>query len=79
MALDHRLTHLQALLYEILALWADPVPEVHLSRADLFILLKGDVPANHVIEENSKRPDGGRGAVIAVQPDPLRRGVDSGA
>jgi hypothetical protein len=53
--------------------------ELNLSRADLLVLLEGDVAADHVVEEDAKRPDGGGVAVVAVATDPLWRRINSRA
>lgn len=54
----------------------DLSPEVDSSPQDLLVLLEGDVPADHVIEQHAERPDGGRAAVISVRLDPLWRTID---
>ena len=67
---------LQAAPDKTLALLRDAPPEVELGVADLLVLLEGDVPADHVVEEDAQGPDGGRHPVVAGAPDPLRGGVD---
>lgn len=47
-----------------------------MSSADLLVLLKGDVPTDHVVEQNPQGPDGGRAAVVTVELDPLGGAVD---
>lgn len=59
--------------------WGDPPPEEEAAPQDLLVLLEGDVPAHHVIEQHAQGPDGGRAPVVAVVADPLRRAVHPGA
>ena len=47
-----------------------------LGRADLLVLLEGDVAADHVVEEDAQRPHGGGWAVVPIEADPLWRGVN---
>lgn len=47
-----------------------------MSSADLLVLLKGDVPTDHVVEQDPQGPDGGRAAVVTVELDPLGGAVD---
>lgn len=46
-----------------------------MSSQDLFVLLKGDVPTHHVIQQHTEGPHGGRATVVAAESDPLRRTV----
>ena len=57
---------LQAPPDEILALVRQPRPEADLGGANLLVLLKRDVPADHVIEQDAQGPHGGRRPVVAV-------------
>ena len=74
-------------LFTYLGLRRDPLcrpvavlePEVDLGLADLLVRLEGDVPADHVVEEDSQGPDGGGIAVILTEQDPLGGSVDAGA
>lgn len=52
--------------------------EPHICRADLLVLLEGDVPAHHVVEEDSQAPDGGLLSLVSGASDPFGRSVDSG-
>ena len=67
----------QAPLDEVAALSRQTDAEVNLRRADLLVLLEGDVAADHVVEEDAQRPHGGRRAVVSVETDPLWRGIYS--
>merc|ERR1712080_119923 len=42
---------------------------------DLLVLLEGDVPTDHVGEEDAEGPHGGRDPMVARAPYPLGRGV----
>ena len=44
---------------------------------DLVVLFEGNVPADHVVEEDAQRPDGGWTAVVPPLADPFRRRVDA--
>ena len=52
--------------------------ELQLTTADLLVLLEGDVATDHIEEEDPQGPDSGAVSMVLVEPDPLRRGVDSG-
>lgn len=39
--------------------WGDPPPEEETAPQNLLVLLKGNVPAHHVIKQHTQRPDGG--------------------
>ena len=52
--------------------------EPHIGRADLLVLLEGDVAADHVVQEDAQGPDGGGLGVVLGSPDPLGRRVHSG-
>ena len=67
----------QAPLDEVSALSRQTDAELDLRRADLFVLLEGDVAADHVVEEDTQRPHGGRRAMISVQTDPFWRRIHS--
>ena len=41
----------------------------------LFVRLEGDVPADHVVEEDAEGPDGGLVPVVLPTLDPLGWGV----
>ena len=62
---------------KVLALVRQARSEVDLGIADLLILLKGNVSADHVVEENAKGPNGGRVAVIPAVSDPFWWGINS--
>ena len=66
----------QAPLDEVAALSRQADAEVDLGRADLLVLLEGDVAADHVVEEDAQRPHGGGWAVVPIEADPLWRGVN---
>lgn len=72
-------SQLQALPNEIPAFVGDPVAEIELRGTYLLVLFEGDVAADHVVEEDAERPNGGAETVVAVEADPLRRGVDASA
>lgn len=59
--------------------WGDPPAEEDAAPENLLVLLKGNVPAHHVIEQHAQRPHGGRAPVVAVVADPLGRAVHAGA
>jgi len=44
----------------------------------VLVLLEGDVPTDHVEEEDAEGPHGERIGRVAGEPDPLGRGVNSG-
>lgn len=52
-------THGQTPLDEVLALERDAASEEELSPDDVLVLLEGDVPADHVVEQHAQGPDGG--------------------
>ena len=68
----------KALGDQILALVRDEIVEAEVGGADLLVRLKGDVAADHVIEEDPEGPDGGLVAVVLVALDPFGGRVDSG-
>ena len=70
--------HSEALPHQILALPRHAVPEPQLCRADLLVALEGDVPADHVVQEDAEAPHRGALPVVAVVADPLRRRVHAG-
>lgn len=51
--------HGQAPLDEVLALERDAPSEEELASDDVLVLLEGDVPTHHVVEQDTQRPDGG--------------------
>ena len=53
--------------------------EVYLGIADLLVFLEGDVALDHVVEEDAKRPDSERVALVSRASNPFRGGVYSGA
>ncbi len=59
----------------------DPVRVVEgdVRGADLLVRLEGNVPVDHVVQEDAQGPDGGGVAVVAPEQDPLRRRVHAGA
>merc|ERR1712165_426223 len=50
-----------------------------LSSFDLGVRLKGNVSADHVVEEDSQRPDGQTVSSVTTELDPLRRRVNTGS
>ena len=54
------------------------IAELQLPTADLLVPLEGDVTTDHVEEEDPQGPHGGAVSMVLVEPDPLRRRVDSG-
>lgn len=66
-------------LDEVLALVGEAGAELDLSGADLLVLFEGDVSADHVIEEDSKRPDGSGVAMVTAAPNPFWWGIDASA
>lgn len=44
---------------------------------DLLVVLERDVAADHVVEQDSEGPDGGRDCLVLTPTDPLRRTVDA--
>jgi hypothetical protein len=65
--------------YEILALVSESRSELEVGVADLLVLLEGDVPADHVVEEDAQAPDGSGNAVVAAIANPLWWSVNSGS
>lgn len=53
----------------------NPPSEEELSPDDVLILLEGDIPADHVVEQHAQGPDGGWTAMVAMVADPLWRAV----
>ena len=47
--------------------------------ANLFVRLEGDVPDDHVVQEDPQAPDGGLIAVVLVALDPFGWSVDTGS
>ena len=73
-----RLLHTQTSCDQVPAGSRDLSAELQLTTADLLVLLEGDVATDHVEEEDPQGPDSGAVSMVLVEPDPLRRGVDSG-
>lgn len=57
----------------------DSPSEEHLPSEDLLVVFERDVPAHHVVEQDTQGPDGGRAPVVSVVFDPLRGAVHSGS
>lgn len=55
--------------------WRDLPPEEELLQHDGMVVLEGEAPADHDVQQHAQGPDGGRMAVVAAQPDPLGRAV----
>ena len=49
--------HSKALPYKVLALRRNPVSEPEFRNTDLLVRLEGDVATDHVVEEDTQRPD----------------------
>ena len=62
---------------EGLAVGGDGAAQVDLGRANLVVLLEGDVAAHHVVEEDAEGPDCEWSRLVPVAPDPLRWRVHS--
>ncbi len=62
---------------QVLALVGQTGAELDLGHADLLVLLEGDVAADHVVQQDAQRPDGGWVAMVPRAADPLRRSVHS--
>lgn len=54
----------EALANQILALRGHSAVKVGSGAQNLLIILKGDVPADHVVEEDAQRPNGGGKAIV---------------
>ena len=70
---------LEAFSNKVLAFWGQPRPESEVGSADLLVGLEGDVPADHVVQQDSQAPDGGLFAVVVAMSDPFGGRVDPGA
>ena len=57
----------------------DVVSECDVGAADLLVCLEGDVPGDHVVEEDAQAPHRGLGPQVAGAAHPLWRRVDPGA
>jgi len=64
---------------QLLTFRRDVATKVDLGVADLLIFLEGDVALDHVVEEDAKRPDGERVALVSRASNPFWGGVYSGA
>ena len=64
---------------QLLTFRRDVATKVDLGVADLLIFLEGDVALDHVVEEDAKRPDCERVALVSRASNPLWGGVYSGA
>ena len=64
---------LEAAQDQVLALWREAPrrPEVDDGAHDLFVLFERDVAADHVVQQDSERPDRGGTAVVSPVTDPL--------
>ena len=71
--------YLYALPDKILAILGYPVFKPQLRAADLLVALEGDVPADHVKEEDAQGPHSGRLPLVASLANPLWWRVDPGA
>ena len=47
--------------------------------ADVIVPLEGDVPTDHIVEEDAQTPDGQGVALVSLELDPLRRRINSGS
>ena len=65
--------------YEVLALVGQPGAELKVGVADLFVLLKRDVAADHVVEKDAQAPNSGRDSVVSAVANPFWRCVNSGS
>ena len=52
-------------------------PEIEVRLLDLRVCLKGDVAADHVVEEDAQAPDGQAVGSVSSELDPLGRSVNS--
>jgi len=57
--------------------WRDLFAEDDVCTKDLFVTLERNVSTDHVIQENTKRPDCRWDSVVPPAPHPLRRTVDA--
>ena len=64
---------------EIFALAGDGATELDVGRADLFVLLEGDVALHHVVKQDAQGPHGQGVGLVPVAADPFGRGVHSGS
>ena len=64
---------------QLLTFRRDVATKVDLGVADLLIFLEGDVALDHVVEEDAKRPDCERVALVSRASNPFWGGVYSGA
>ena len=69
--------HPQALPNEVHAFGRQSNPEAHVSPANLFVCFKGNVSADHVVQQNAQAPNCRLFAVVATLSDPFGRGVNS--
>lgn len=59
--------------------WGDSPPEEEAASENLLVLLEGNVPTHHIIEQYAQRPHRCRAPVVAVVADPFRGAVYPGA
>lgn len=59
----------------MLTFWHPP-GETGAGSVNLHVVLKGNVAADHVKEQNPQRPDGEGDGLVALRCDPLRGAVD---
>ena len=69
--------NLKTLADQVLTFDGKSDPETKFSPTNLLVRLEGDVPADHVVEEDAHAPDGRLFAVVTTCADPLWRGVHS--
>ena len=69
----------QALTDEISHAFRRLAAPLQLSLENLIILFEGNIPANHIKEEDAQGPDGGTDPLVAMILDPLGRTVNARA
>jgi hypothetical protein len=75
---------LEAAQDQILALRRQPQSsgasrhEIDGGADDLVVLFEGNIAADHVVEQDAQRPNGGWPSVVPPVSDPFRRRVNSG-
>jgi hypothetical protein len=68
---------LKTLPDEVLTFETEPDPKSKIGPTYLLICLKGDVTADHVVEEDTHAPDGGLFTIVPVGADPFWGSVHS--
>ena len=69
--------HSETLAYQILTFWRYSISESQFCIADLVIALKWYVAADHVKQEDTKRPDSSHVTIVSIVSDPFRGCIDS--